>query len=83
MKQLRNKLKVKWSKQEKDIKCWYPLGIGTKSDMHYLFGEIFTLEFIKEIQNRGYDITTLKFEITVDSKGERFTENFPALAKEG
>lgn len=77
-----NKLTVKYSKREKDIVCHYPKGILTKCDCNYLFSEVFTDEFVKEIKSRGYDITTLKFEIKVDEKGERFEEKFPSLYKQ-
>lgn len=76
-----NKLMAKWSKREKDIIINYPLGIQTNCDMNYLFCEVFTTEFKKEMENRGYDITTLKFEIKVDEKGKRFKEKFPTLSR--
>ena len=77
-----NKLRAKWSKREKDIIINYPLGIQTNCDMGYLFYDVFTKEFKKEMKERGYDIETLKFEIKVDEKGERFKEKFPTLSKE-
>lgn len=76
-----NKLRARWSKKEKDLLVTYPLGRGTSCDMGYLFG-IFNKEFIKEMKDRGYDIMSLRFEIAVDPKGERFEEKFPTLAKE-
>ena len=36
----------------------------TYADANYLLGHVFTKEFIEEIQKRGYDISTLKFEIS-------------------
>lgn len=77
-----NKLRVKYSKRERDIVCEYPKGILTKCDSNYIFSEVFNDEFIEEIKRRGYDITTLKFEIKVDEKGERFEEKFPTLYKQ-
>lgn len=76
-----NKLRARWSKREKDILVNYPKGIGTVCDCNYLFSEVFTNNFVKEMKERGYDITTLKFEIKVDEKGERFKEKFPSLSK--
>ena len=77
-----NKLRAKWSKSERDIIINYPLGIQTNCDMAYLFCDVFTKEFKKEMEDRGYDITTLKFEIKVDEKGKRFKEKFPTLSQE-
>lgn len=78
---MENKLKMRWSKREKDILIDYPLGILTKADANYLFSYVFTDEFQKEFIKRGYDITTIKFEITVDPKSERFETRFPSLAE--
>jgi hypothetical protein len=76
-----NKLRVRWNKFEKDLWMTYPIGIQTKCDANYMCC-IFNREFIEEIKKRGYDITTLKFEITVDEKNERFPERFPTLYQE-
>lgn len=54
----------------------------TNCDCNYLLGDIFNRDFIREMKARGYDIKTLKFEIKVDEKGERFKDKFPTLAKE-
>lgn len=76
-----NKLRARWGKRERDILVTYPRGILTVCDSNYLFSKVFTDEFEKEMKDRGYDITTLKFEIKVDEKGERFKEKFPSLSK--
>lgn len=57
-----NKLKVNYSKRERDLMIHHPLGIGTKADAHFLSG-FFNQEFSDELTRRGYDITTLKFEV--------------------
>lgn len=75
-----NKLRVRWSKSENDILVTYPLGIMTKCDCNYLLSDIFNDEFVKEITSMGYDIKSLKFEIAVDTKGNRYKEKFPTLA---
>ena len=36
----------------------------TQADAHYLFDKVFTKEFVKEMTDRGYDVTTMKFEIS-------------------
>ncbi|XZH78899.1 hypothetical protein ACSW8S_18695 (plasmid) [Clostridium perfringens] len=77
-----NKLRARWSKREKDIVVTYPRGIQTVCDCNYLFSNVFNDDFVEEIKARGYDITTLKFEIKVDEKGERFEKKFPSLSKE-
>ena len=77
-----NKLRARWSKREKDIVVTYPRGILTVCDCNYLFSNVFNDDFVEEIKARGCDITTLKFEIKVDEKGERFKTKFPSLSKE-
>ena len=57
-----HKFRVNWSKREKDLVYHYPLGIMTKSDAHWLNG-IFTEKFTDELESRGYDVKTFKFEI--------------------
>lgn len=58
-----DKLRVYWNNRENDLEGWYPLGIQTRCDLGYLFFEIFNKEFRDEIERRGYDISTMKFEI--------------------
>ena len=77
-----NKLRARWSKKEKDVLLISPLGIMTRCDGAYLAFNVFNKEFVKEMVDRGYDITSLKFEITVDKNGKRYKENFPTLAGE-
>ena len=77
-----NKLRARYSKRERDIVVTYPKGRGTVCDCNYLFSDIFTDDFVKDMESRGYDIKTLKFEITVDVKGERFEEKLPTLYKQ-
>lgn len=47
-----------------DIVVNFPLGILTNSDANYLLGRVFTREFRDEMERRGYDITSFKFEIS-------------------
>lgn len=67
-----DKLRAYWWKKERDIAFHWPGGYQTKCDGHYLSG-IFTKEFQDEMERRGYDITTLKFEISPKKGHERFT----------
>lgn len=77
-----SKLIAKWSKEKEDIVIQYPIGKQTYTDMAYLFREVFTEEFRKEMECRGYDIKTLIFSIDVDTKNKKFEEKFPTIAKE-
>lgn len=52
------KLWVNWSKKENDIMIHFP----RKRDGHYI-SLLFNNDFIKEMESRGYDITTIKFSI--------------------
>lgn len=65
------KLSAKWSKREKDIVVSWPDGKSTKSDARLLAG-IIDDHMLSELDRRGYDIRTLKFEITAKSDHERF-----------
>ena len=76
-----NKLRARWSKRHKTIVSTYPLGISTNCDTNYLLSDIFNKEFINEMVDRGYDISTLKFEIKVDENAKGFEDKFPTLAK--
>lgn len=60
----KHKLKASWSKKESDVMIDFPLGVMTKSDGHFLAG-IFTDKLLQEFKERGYDIETMKFEISV------------------
>lgn len=44
--------------------AYHPLGFMTQTDAHYLFDKVFTKEFVKEMTDRGYDVRTMKFEIS-------------------
>lgn len=68
-----NKLTAKWSKRERDIIFHYP----SKPDGHLLYivlccerqtsgfdGAVFSPSLVEELKRRGYDITTLRFEVT-------------------
>lgn len=81
-KRINNKLRANWSKREKDIIVHYPLGIGTGCDCNYLLSDIFNKEFMEEMKSRGYDLSTLRFSINVDTKHKRFEEKFPTLSKQ-
>jgi hypothetical protein len=56
------KLAYKWSKRHKDYLIHFP----TRPDGRLLYGFFESdsaKEFLKELEARGYDLTTLKFEV--------------------
>ena len=55
------KLKVMWNKKENSMEAVYEN--TSKENANYLFSNVFTDEFEKEMLNRGFDLKTLKFEI--------------------
>ena len=75
-----DKLRATWSKKERDLLFHYPLGICTKSDGHYLSG-IFTEQFTDELDKRGYDLSTFKFEISPKPGEQRFASQRPEETK--
>lgn len=60
----KDKLTAYWDKKENCIGAYHPIGFMTQTDAHYLFDKVFTKEFVKEMTDRGYDVTTMKFEIS-------------------
>lgn len=60
----KEKLTAYWDKKENCIGAYHPLGFMTQTDAHYLFDKVFTKEFVKEMTDRGYDVRTMKFEIS-------------------
>lgn len=57
-----DKLRATWSEKQQDVILHFPLGSGTSSDGHYLAG-VFNKAFTDELQDRGYNLATLKFSI--------------------
>lgn len=74
-----NTLKIKWSKREKDFLIYYPSKPDGSLIQHYILGNILqwggidgmskggfnyeSFNLKEELERRGYDLTTLKFEI--------------------
>lgn len=67
-----DKLRAYWSKRERDVMFHWPGGSGTKCDAHWLYG-VFNDEFVKELEKRGYDPSTLRFSVEPQKGNERFT----------
>lgn len=67
----KDKLRVSWGKKQRELMFHWPIGVATKSDAHYLYG-IFNELFIGEMQRRGYDVQTLRFEISPLAGNGRF-----------
>ena len=72
-----NKLTAYWSKKEEDIEVYKPLS-RYNGIYGYLFNNVFNHDFRKEMEERGYDITTMKFEICPKLPNE---EKFPTLTE--
>lgn len=66
-----DKLRVYWSKKESDLMIYHPMGRNTSADGWYL-NKFFNSEFIEEMKRRGYDLSSVKFEISPDLTNERF-----------
>jgi hypothetical protein len=71
-----DKLRAYWSNKENDIEFHWPGGVSTKADGHYLYS-VLTDEVVKELQRRGYDPRSLKFEISPMKGNQRFTSQKP------
>lgn len=67
----KDKLRVFWCKEERTQSFFYPLGNQTKCDGGYLSGVI-TDKVLAELEERGYDKTTIKFSIEPKKGNERF-----------
>lgn len=67
----REKLRATWCKSESDIMLHYPSGTGTRTDGAYL-SMVFDSQFVSQMKQRGYDITTMKFSIEPTTGNERF-----------
>ena len=66
-----DKLRVYWCKKE-DFRTFYmPSGNQTRCDGHYMNG-IITEDVINELDERGYDVSTIKFSIEPKKGNERF-----------
>jgi hypothetical protein len=64
------KLRAKWKNE--DILFCYPVGIDTKSDAHWLANRLFNDDFMRQATERGYDISTFKFELSPAKNNEKF-----------
>ena len=67
-----DKLSVCWNDEDQDLDCFYPAGVQTMSDANYMLSNILDAAKCKELENRGYDLSTLKFEITPKKGDKRF-----------
>ena len=72
-----DKLRVTYSKSERDLMFHWPLGTQTKCDAHRL-NSVFTPELLADLKQRGYDITTLRFSIEPQRGHRRIASQRPA-----
>lgn len=73
-----NKLLCRWDKTENDLKFWFPRKCDGSLLNHHLCGKRveplmmndykWIHSFTDELEKRGYDITTLRFEIDLMEK---------------
>ena len=82
-KSMMDKLRIYWSKKENDIMYYFPLGVQTSADSHWLYYHIGRTvfkdsrgedvpAFLDELVRRGYDIKTIKFSVEKDPKHPRW-----------
>ena len=67
----KDKLRAYWSKRENDVMLFHPLGVGTRCDAHWL-ADFFNEKFMKSLKDRGYDPTTIKFEVCPQKGNQDF-----------
>ena len=60
-----------YSKSKRDFLYNAPVGFDTRSDAR-LVHCTFSNEFLQELEQRGYDLATLKFEICPQRGNEKF-----------
>lgn len=67
----RDRLRATWSKRERDVMIHFPLGENTSADCNWL-SMVLNRDFAKELERRGYDVTTLRFSIAPRKGNTRF-----------
>jgi hypothetical protein len=67
-----DKLRAYWSKNEKCVECFHPLGTQTGSDANYILSFVFHKSIIDELTLRGYNVETLKFSIQPALDNQKF-----------
>lgn len=72
MRKTKSKLSAKWSKRDNDVLYCWPAGSQTKADAGFL--SVLLRELLDGLEERGYDRTTVKFEIAAKDNDERFGE---------
>lgn len=60
-----NKLKVKWSRREEDFEIDFPKKADGWLMFSHMKGHLTWDELISELEKRGYDTKTLKFEVNL------------------
>lgn len=70
------KLRAYWSKKE-GLMLYHPEGFCTKCDAGYLSDFVFPKAVLKELEDRGYDITTIKFSIAPKEGDLKFFASRP------
>lgn len=82
-----DKLRVCWGKEEYercepyDLVIRWPMMQNGSADGSWIFSKLFNEENRKELERRGYDITTLKFSIEPKLVNPTRPERFQTLLK--
>jgi hypothetical protein len=64
-------LRAYWSKRERDLMLFAPLGRETMRDSRYL-ADVFCKAVTDELDKRGYDVTTIRFSIKPKRGEQKF-----------
>lgn len=73
---LNDKLHAYWSKRERDLMLYHPMGFQTVCDARYI-ADVLSNEVLKELDKRGYDTTTIKFSIEPKKGNPKFRSQRP------
>lgn len=59
-----DKLRYRYDRREGDWMAFHPAGDRTFADSAYLLSCVFTKDVRDELTRRGYDLTSIRFEIS-------------------
>lgn len=76
LEQEERKLKAHWDASD-GLMLSFPAGVGTKADAAFLGFKVFPKETTDELRRRGYDLRTLRFEISPNMGDVRFEAERP------
>ena len=68
----KDKFRARWNIKDRDVVCFCPKGSNTFCDAGYFVGNILDFDKCIELERRGYDLSTLKFEISPQKGNNKF-----------